>query len=303
MRYFDTAPVAEQAGACGGTSHACLPAGLGGSSFPCNAARRDGFTLIELLVVIALIALIATILIPSLQYASRQAQAVVCRSNLRQWGLLFYHYTEINDKQFFPTFLYGGYPEWCKPMQPYYRQASDLLFCPTAKKPRPRPDVSPSWGGGKRSAWDLLDDPQYRVAGSYGINGWIRGDQKNKPLGLAERALYWQTCPDRGVSNIPVLLDGMFGAGTPADVNPPPAIEDSHSSNVSGGCMMGHFSIDRHDGYDNGLFMDWSVRRLGVKELWTLQWGRQFNTRGRWTTAGGIRSEDWPIWMRPFKDY
>ena len=263
----------------------------------------DGFTLIELLVVIALIALLLALLMPSLQYARRQVKAVVCRSNLRQWGLMFYHYTEANDRQFFPTFLYGGYPEWCKPMEPYYRQAGDLLFCPTAKKHRPRPDVSPPWGGGKRSAWDLLEDPQYRVAGSYGFNGWIRGNQKNKPAGPNEKTLYWQMCPDRGAFNVPVLLDGMFGAATPADVNPPPVIEDSHSSNVAAGCMMGHFSINRHDGYDNGLFMDWSVRRLGVKELWTLQWGRQFDTRGRWTTAGGVQPEDWPLWMRGFRDY
>ena len=66
---------------------------------------------------------------------------------------------------------------------------------------------------------------------------------------------------------------------------------------------MGHFCVNRHDGYENCLFMDWSARRIGVKELWTLKWQRQFNTRDRWTKAGGIQPESWPEWMRRFKDY
>jgi hypothetical protein len=67
---------------------------------------------------------------------------------------------------------------------------------------------------------------------------------------------------------------------------------------------MNHFCIDRHGaGTVNHLFLDWSVRRVGVKELWTLKWHRQFNINGPWTRAGGALPGDWPQWMRPFKDY
>jgi hypothetical protein len=34
-----------------------------------------------------------------------------------------------------------------------------------------------------------------------------------------------------------------------------------------------------------------------------LQWSRQFDTKGPWTKAGGVMPEDWPHWMRRFKDY
>jgi hypothetical protein len=53
----------------------------------------------------------------------------------------------------------------------------------------------------------------------------------------------------------------------------------------------------------NGLFLDWSVRRVGLKELWTLKWNQSFNTANRWTLAGGVKPEDWPEWMMSFKDY
>jgi len=66
---------------------------------------------------------------------------------------------------------------------------------------------------------------------------------------------------------------------------------------------MGGFLINRHEGHVNGLFLDWSVRKIGLKELWTLKWHADFNTAGRWTKAGGVNPEAWPQWMRKFKDY
>jgi prepilin-type processing-associated H-X9-DG protein len=61
--------------------------------------------------------------------------------------------------------------------------------------------------------------------------------------------------------------------------------------------------INRHGGGINAVFLDWSVRKVGLKELWTLEWHRKYDTTGPWTKAGGALPRDWPKWMRSFRDY
>ena len=98
------------------------------------------------------------------------------------------------------------------------------------------------------------------------------------------------------------MLGSMFGGGSPFQNDGPPVEDDLHEV-AGGGCNTAHFCVDRHRGSINALFMDWSVRKVGLKQLWTLKWHKQYSTTGSWTQAGGAEHEDWPKWMREFKDY
>ncbi|MHC4623966.1 MAG: type II secretion system protein [Planctomycetota bacterium] len=108
--------------------------------------NRRGFTLIELLVVIAVIAMLMGILLSALARAKEQAKTVVCRSNLRQYGIASRMYLDDNEARFPdpPRWLYAqaetGVTPWedimkLKPdgsLWPYLK-AKDVHMCKSFK--------------------------------------------------------------------------------------------------------------------------------------------------------------------------
>ena len=108
----------------------------------------------------------------------------------------------------------------------------------------------------------------------------------------------------KGANNVPVFADGTWHDAWPRHTDEPAPTMDAFGIGDRGTeGEMNHFAIDRHNGFVNFLFMDWSTRHVGLKETWTLKWHRDFMTMGPWTRAGGAQPDDWPVWLRRFKDY
>jgi prepilin-type N-terminal cleavage/methylation domain-containing protein/prepilin-type processing-associated H-X9-DG protein len=256
--------------------------------------RRAAFTLIELLVVIAVIALLVAILLPALQRARKQAGGMICQARLRQWGMAFKIYLDENANKWF-----GLQPDdygWVVQTSWFWQDNSSVGLCPVAAKYVPLSDPSVAYTIGDRvhawSAWVQLPIGKLPCAMSYGFNPGLYPFDLERP----NDSPYWRTDDVRDAARIPVLMDCVHNEGhTSSKIGPP----EQEGPPWKGYTMC----INRHDGGINMLFMDWSVRTVGLKELWTLRWTRQYDTANPWTLAGGARPEDWPAWMRGFKDY
>ncbi len=259
--------------------------------------RRRAFTLIELLVVIAIIAILMGILMPTLSRVRKQARGVVCQSNLKQWGTIWSMYCDDNNG-FMPT-RKSDHGRWIDLLYRYYQKDPKFRVCPVAKKVAAPEGATNTLtlGGDAQTAWGIVAPSGERPVGtwgSYGINGWtyVCGDPVlyGKP-----KEFFWKTPNIKGAAQVPLFLDCWFWCGWPDDTDSAP-VEDDRSARLTGDAdSMNRFCMNRHSQAINAVFLDFSVRKVWLKELWRLKWSKRFDT----TVV-----VDWPQWMAGFKgDY
>ncbi len=268
---------------------------------------RSAFTLIELLVVIAIIALLLAILGPSLGKAKMQVKDTICRSNLKQWALVFSLYANDNEDSF-PQSIEGGGVDWERAWLlgawlPYYEDL-DLRMCPSTKKS----DKSPSYyqAGGTFLDWGPFppsDDGtnwyDSLATGSYGFNDWCAdpppGEDTFWRLPSANAV---RKTTDKGAYMIPVVYDCVNCDSAPK-MNDRAPDNTEHELDVYDAWWdrngMKFTCIDRHKGGINAIFVDMDARHVGIKEMWLLKWHANWV---KCTPSGG-----WPTWTDKYKDY
>ena len=262
-----------------------------------------GFTLIELLVVIAIIALLLAILMPALGKVKEKAKNVVCQSNLSQWSLIWTMFFMENDDKTMSNEMNQtgtmGVEAWPEVLHSYYL-GKKIRFCPEVVR-----EEGLTYGGTKK-AWNYGWQNDVEWSGAYGANDWLCGDDSS--WGRDTGTLGWSKPDMRNAKNVPMFLDcNHIGSIPDVSTEAPPPTEDATRGNGEfgfTGSLIGRYVMNRHgNGRINCLFVDGSARNVGLKELWTFKWNRDWDTAGIWTKAGGATASDWPAWMRDFKEY
>ena len=129
-----------------------------------NYGKNVGFTLIELLVVISIIALLMSILMPSLGMAKETARRVICSTNLNSIGLGYSVYSSEND-DYLPISFYMM-PSLEKPNELFYKEmyipyrAFRIFEILPGDADKQFPDNIAEWGSsatyeGNRKGWEL----------------------------------------------------------------------------------------------------------------------------------------------------
>lgn len=246
--------------------------------------RKTCFTKNEFLVILACTVFVLASLGAVGSSGRRRAKEAVCLSNLLRWGHIFQAFTNDNNG-YFPKRGYDDFPcmiEWPATFESYYKNPK-LLLCPEATK---------TWDEGALNpfmAW--WRDETHVFVGSYCTNLWVSNETREHK-GVEDG--FWRTPCVGGAANIPLLLDGQWTDADPLHTDEPLEHEDDFwEPNAN---EMKRVCVNRHRGAVNGLFLDFSVRKVGLKELWELSWHKNWNPNNNPPPV-------WPDWMQNFKDY
>lgn len=212
--------------------------------------RRCGFTLIELLVTISIIALLLSIIMPSLKKARDSARRLVCFSNTRQMGLAVNAYRMEHADRLPPSSCKLENPQqyWLNILTRYTQEG--LLFrCPSDhgdpfadwNRPLDEQPVNVRWSSFSLN-W-LLDPACPFGKGYYNTVGHIR--RPGYTIYISEAPDSW-----RGVDH------------------PHPEAWGSLEE------VKAQVAWDRHRGVSNYLFADGHAETLSAEETWLWPGGK-----------------------------
>ncbi len=173
--------------------------------------------------------------------------------------------------------------QWPELLEPIYQERKFLL-CPSAKK-------APFTGivGGRSNAWlhESASDANDFYIGSYGFNYW----EPSRDMGG------WQIPNAPKPARTPLFFDCAQPYVTPFPTDQPPEYDWPHPIPPTSTSEMHYCCINRHSQATvNCLFLDFSARKVGLKELWKLRWNSEWD-------ESGLVIPVWPKWMMPLRGY
>jgi prepilin-type N-terminal cleavage/methylation domain-containing protein len=279
---------------------------------------KKAFTLIELLVVIAIIALLLSILTPSLNAVKERAKSTVCQAHLHSWALSLAIYAQNFEDKICPALAVverdsSGNPtkyyQWDTLLLRYYDGSEDIRLCPKAAKPDPA-ETGAEKVGSEQYCWYVdytthTSEGEGIKYGSYGFNGWAQYPTEDVQREWGQpQELHWGKVTIKGQLNrIPLFLDSLWKEAYPAPFNVtsgaglPMETQEDTTWEIQGEFEINRFCLDRHNKTVDVAFLDTSVRNVDLPELWNLKWSREFipQTEEEMIADG---YECFPKWMK-----
>jgi hypothetical protein len=256
-----------------------------------------------------------SILMPALARVRKQAKDVLGQANLKQWGMCFAMFADDHEGSYPAGWSKDGGPcrphpdkYWMGALRPYYGDEHNLRVCPMATKPSSKVDPDEKYGGVPPDStfigWGIFTEEwPWVLPGHYGSYGWnsfvcdTPTDLDCNPWAKPEK-YNWRNAFVKGGGLIPLLGDHQWIDCWPEHGDQPPLWHGQPWGQTSG---MGRICVDRHDGTVNWVFLDYSVKKIGLKQLWKLKWNRVYEmdegpTKQEFDSTGDG-------WMKKYKDY
>jgi prepilin-type N-terminal cleavage/methylation domain-containing protein len=260
-----------------------------------HKAHRGAFTLVELLVVIGIIALLISILLPSLQKARASALQVACMSNMKQIAMANQMYRNDNNDYFVPFVrdfsMLGGYvgaafaplgptPEptrWFQYLEKYTKTYA-VFNCPTRDQSDPQGSVVNHDEGavirGNSAIGATCGYSYARWLGGFAIQNTASTAKPNvKKYNQVKASLRTSNVPAE-ISDVGLFMDGRYWMTT-AETGV--SMGETHARWKF---RFMHGKANPVDGICNVAFMDTHVEGIRVNQVRLIPWDTQ-NTHTR----------------------
>jgi len=218
-----------------------------------QSSSRLAFTLIEMLVVVVIIALLASLIIPTVGKSLSRARSISCLSNLRQMGLAFTMYLADN-KGVYPSAEGDDNNPWFVEISPYLQEEaqgagdlSSVYRCPEYARLRPELQDTSSW-----------------LQLGYGMNYFLAGSPtQGWPFqGPATRYRYYQDQIENPTLTILLADESGWGWGIHGQ-----NYNSQLSDNGYFGAESGRLRGGRHGKHANFLIADGHVTSLNPNTI------------------------------------